>query len=126
MLMTKNNSGAMGLDIGTVVALYARLVNGSESPWQRAGQALVLAGEVRPCFSADASHIEAAWDARGSRVEAHERVEFGVVVEGRVARVAQTGLTGRVLNAMRASAPTVRRNLIGGAPRLATFRWPDC
>jgi hypothetical protein len=126
MLMTKNYGGAMGLEVGTVVAFYARLVNGSESPWHKAGQALVLAGEVRPTFSAEASHVEAAWDARSGRVEAHERVEFGVVVDGRVVRVAQTGLTGRVINAMRAAAPIVRGNLIGGAPRLAAFRWPSC
>ena len=126
MLMTKSNSGAMGLEVGTLVALYARLVNGSASPWHKAGRALVLVGEVRPSFTAEAAHLEAAWDARGGRVEAHERVEFGVVIDGRVVRVAQTGLTGRVINEMRAAAAIVRRNLIGGAPRLATFRWPSC
>lgn len=123
--MAKQN-GSMGLEVGTVVAFYARLVNGTVSPWHRAGEALVVEGEVRPRFTAEASHLSPAWDARGLRGEASARVEFGVLVDGRVARVASTLCTGRVLNAMRAEAPIVRKNLIGGAPRLVTFRWPVC
>jgi len=124
--MSKKNSRGVGLEPGAQVALYARLVNGCASPWHVAATALVLEGELRPRFRADAAHLAAAWEARGAHLDHHQRVEFGVVVDGRVERVAQTGLAGRVVSAMRASAPIVRRNLIGGAPRLARFRWPTC
>jgi hypothetical protein len=124
--MSNQNSRGCRLEPGARVALYARLVNGCASPWHVAADALVLEGELRPSFRADAAHLAAAWEARGTYVEHHERVEFGVVVDGRVERVAQTGLAGRVVSAMRATAPIVHRNLIGGAPRLARFRWPSC
>jgi hypothetical protein len=124
--MSKKHSRGIDLEPGANIALYARLVNGCASPWHVAADALALEGGLRPRFRAEAAHLAAAWDARGTHLDHHERIEFGVLVEGRVERVAQTGLAGRVVGAMRAVAPVVRRNLIGGAPRLARFRWPSC
>jgi hypothetical protein len=123
--MTKHN-GVKGLEVGTVVAFYARLVNGSTGPWHQAGSAVVLAGDIRPHFSASAAHLAPAWDARVLRASATDTIEFGVLVAGRVERVGACPCTGRVRADMRALAPRTERPRFGGGPRLAGFRWPDC
>jgi hypothetical protein len=109
---------ATGLDVGTLVAFYARLVNGSTSPWHHAGCALVLADDVRPRFTAPAAHLAPAWAARGARGDAFETIDFGVLVGGLVERVAVAACTARVRAEMRALAPHVERPRFGGAPRL--------
>ncbi len=105
-------------------ALFARLCAGYVSAWRRVGTCARLSGELRATLEGEGRVLEPAWAAR-SADRAYQRVEFGVLVRGRVVVVATAPLTSHVCRAVRDRMPAdPKRHLRGGGPAPVRSRWP--